>query len=312
MKSFKTYPYNEENIVCKHVRRNVMKFLIPLLLCLVFSQVSYAMELTIGLIPEQNVFKQMKRYEPMGEYIEEKTGMKVSFIILSRYGNIIERFSEEKMDGAFWGSFTGALAIKQLGIQPIARPQWSDGTSTYHGYIFVRRGGGIKGISDMKGKKIAFVEKATTAGYVFPLAYLRSYGVTDIEAFFAEHYYAGSHDAAVNAVLDEKVDIGCSKNTIFNLMAEKNNRVSSEIEILAQSPDVPSNGFAVRKGLAPETIRQLKEVLLGMHEDPKGKETLNVFGAAKFIETSAADYGPVFDLTEKAGIDLETYQYYNE
>jgi phosphonate transport system substrate-binding protein len=254
----------------------------------------------------------MKRYEPIGEYIEEKTGMKVSFIILSRYGNIIERFREEKMDGAFWGSFTGALAIKQLGIQPIARPQWSDGTSTYHGYIFVRRESGIREISDMRGKKIAFVEKATTAGYVFPLAYLRSHGITAIEAFFSEHYYAGSHDAAVNAVLDKQVDIGCAKNTIFNLMAEKDNRIGSEIEILARSPDVPSNGFAVRKGLPPENIRQLKEVLLGMHDDPKGKDILDKFGAAKFIETSRADYGPVFDLTEKAGIDLETYRYYNE
>jgi phosphonate transport system substrate-binding protein len=289
-----------------------MKSLMPLLFCLVFSQVSYAMELTIGLIPEQNVFKQMKRYEPVGEYIEEKTGMKVSFIILSRYGNIIERFREEKMDGAFWGSFTGALAIKQLGIQPIARPQWSDGTSTYHGYIFVRRESGIREVSDMRGKRIAFVEKATTAGYVFPLAHLSSHGVTAIETFFSEHYYAGSHDAAVNAVLNRQVDIGCAKNTIFNLMAEKDNRISSEIEILAQSPDVPSNGFAVRKGLPPENIRQLKEVLLGMHDDPKGKDILDRFGAAKFIETSRADYGPVFDLTEKAGIDLETYRYYNE
>ena len=33
---------------------------------------SYAEELTIGLIPEQNVFKQAERYKLLGEYIEKR------------------------------------------------------------------------------------------------------------------------------------------------------------------------------------------------------------------------------------------------
>ena len=51
---------------------------------------SHATELTIGLIPEQNVFNQVARYKPLGEYIEKKTGIKIKFTILSRYGNIEE------------------------------------------------------------------------------------------------------------------------------------------------------------------------------------------------------------------------------
>jgi phosphonate transport system substrate-binding protein len=104
-----------------------------------FSGLSHAAELKIGLIPEQNVFKQMKRYKPLGEYLEKKIGTKIKFIILSRYGNIIENFNKLELDGAFWGSFTGALAIKKLGIDHIARPVNLDGTSSYRGYIFVHK-----------------------------------------------------------------------------------------------------------------------------------------------------------------------------
>jgi phosphonate transport system substrate-binding protein len=289
-----------------------MRVIVALLIFLAFSGVSSASELTIGLIPEQNVFKQMKRYEPIGEYIEKKTGIKIRFTTLSRYGNIISSFETEKMDAAFWGSFTGGLAINQLGIVPIARPVWLDGTSTYHGYIFVRKESGIKNVADMKGKTIAFVDKATTAGYVFPMAYLKEHGVKDIDSYFKEYYFAGSHDATILAVLDNEVDIGCAKNTIFNAIADKDPRVNKDIVILARSPVVPSNGLAIRKGLDPEIQKKLLEVLLKMDSDPGGVETLRKFGAKRFIKTTVDDYRPIFDIAQKAGINLKKYQYINK
>ena len=65
-----------------------MRIIMGFILLLVFSVVLFAAELTIGLIPEQNVFKQMRRYKPMGEYIEKKSGIKIKFTILSQYGNM--------------------------------------------------------------------------------------------------------------------------------------------------------------------------------------------------------------------------------
>ena len=277
----------------------------------VLSGVSYADELIIGLIPEQNVFKQMERYEPIGKYIEKTVGLKVRFIILSRYGNIINSFTEEKMDGAFWGSFTGALAIKQLGIQPIARPEWPDGTSTYHGYIFVRKDSGIRSVADMKGKSIAFVERATMAGYMFPLAYLKENGVDDIDTYFKEYYFAGSHDSAVHEVYIGKADIGSAKNTIFNLVVDNDPSIKNELIILARSPVVPSNGLGLRSDLDPAVKRKLQNALLDMDKNPEGIKALELYGAARFISTSKDDYAPLFDLAEKAGIDMKKYRYIN-
>ena len=81
---------------------------------------AFGAELKIGLIPEQNVFKQTERYQPLGEYLTRKTGLKFRFTILPRYGNVIDRFRQESLDGAFFGSFVGALAIEKLGIVPHA------------------------------------------------------------------------------------------------------------------------------------------------------------------------------------------------
>jgi phosphonate transport system substrate-binding protein len=289
-----------------------MRVILSLLFVLMTASTAAATELIIGLIPEQNVFLQMKRYEPVGEYIRERIGVKIRFSILSRYGNIIDRFKSGNLNGAFWGSFTGALAIQQLGIEPMVRPLWLDGTSTYHGFVFVRKDSGIKGVGDMKGKTIAFVERATMAGYVFPMAYFRENGVGDMNTFFKEHYFAGSHDATITAVLDKKVDIGCAKNTIFDLVAERDPRVKEEIRILAESPKVPSNGLGMTPNLDPDVRKQLADTLLRMDETPAGRKVLAEFGAIRFLPTTKKDYAPLFDIAEKAGINLKEYEYVNE
>ena len=231
--------------------------------------------LLIGLIPEMNVFKQKERFKLLGQYLTKKTGVKVEFTILSRYGNIIERFRTEKMDGAFFGSFTGALAIQKLGVVPVARPVNLDNTSTYQGYLFVKKNSGIRRVQDLKGRKMAFVEKATTAGYIFPLAVLRENGITNLDGFFKEYFFTGSHDAAIKAVLNGKADGGAAKNTIYERVRREEPRVDRELVIIAESPRVPSNGLCVRKDLPPDVRNRLSNALLGLHGTRKANRSLS-------------------------------------
>ena len=267
--------------------------------------------LVIGLLPEMNVFKQRKRFEPLAAYLSERMGIEVRLTILSRYGNIIERIKADEIDAAFLGSFTGALAISQLGVIPLARPINMDGTSTYFGHIFVRKDSGIKNAADMKGKTLALVERATTAGYIFPLAWLKRQGADDIETYFSGHFFTGSHDGTIDAVLNNRADVGAAKNTIYDRMRESHPRVDKELVILANSPRVPSNGLCVRQDMDSKYKEQLQDLLLKLHKVPKGIEVLEKLGAKRFVETSREDYRPVLELTKEAGIDLDRYDYYN-
>ena len=280
------------------------------LLC--FSSSAVAQEkIIIGLLPEMNVFKQKQRFEPLAAYLSERMGITVKLSILSRYGNIIERIKEEELDGAFLGSFTGALAISQLGVVPLARPINKDGTSTYYGHIFVRKESNIKTAADMKGKTLALVERATTAGYVFPLAWFKRQGIEDINTYFSNHFFAGSHDAAIDAVLNNEADIGAAKNTIYERMQKLHPQIDKELVILKSSPRVPSNGLCVRAGLPEKHKKQFKTLLLNLHQDKKGIDVLDKLGAQRFVATSKEDYQPVLDLAAEAGINLKKYDYYN-
>jgi phosphonate transport system substrate-binding protein len=268
--------------------------------------------ITIGLIPERNIFKQLDRYEPLADYLSKRIGADIKLKILTRYGNIIDNFVSVGLDGAFFGSFSYALAHVKLGIEPLARPETVDGISTYHGLILVRKDGGIKTAQDMKGKVFAFVDRATTAGYLLPLAYFKENGIDDYQKFLGETYFAGTHEAAIYDLLNKKADICAAKNTIFNRLAARDQRLTTELLVLARSPDVPENGLAIRKGLDGEIKNELKKTLLSMDGDPEGIEILKKFGARKFIETTNDDYASVYKYVKEIGLNLSTYNYRNE
>jgi phosphonate transport system substrate-binding protein len=268
--------------------------------------------LVIGLIPEQNIFKQIERYTPLADYLAEHLGIKIELKILPRYGNIIHTFTSEGMDGAFLGSFTGALAYSKLGLDFIARPEDMNEISTYHGLIFVRKDSKIKNAADMKNKRFAFVDKATTAGYLLPLAYFKEHGIHDYKKYLKETYFTGTHEDVIYDVLDRKADIGAAKNTVFYRIANTDRRIRDELSVIEKSPEVPENGLAVRKDLDSAVKKKLKELLLNMHNDPSGDRVLQNFGARKFIETTVNDYDPVFNYAKKIGLDLATYDYIND
>ena len=266
-------------------------------------------DITIGLISEINIFEQAEKYNYLTEYLTKKTGRKIGTRIFLQYGDLLDNIKSLKIDGAFLGSFVGVLAHNNHNLEPIARPVNKDGSNTYRGLILVRKDSGIISVKDMQGKTIAFVDKAATAGYISPLAYLKENGIADINEFFKEYYFAGSYDIIADDVLNRRVDIGAIKNTVYDRMSNENPRIKEELIILAESKRVSSNGFFVNNNLDIILKNKLKEILLNMDKDREGINVLEKIGARKFIETSYSDYKVVLDIAGRAGIDINSYNY---
>jgi phosphonate transport system substrate-binding protein len=164
----------------------------------------------------------------------------------------------------------------------------------------------------MKGKRFAYVDKATTAGYLFPQEYMHQHGISNCEGYLKECYFAGTHEDTIEDVLNRKADIGAAKNTVFYRLAESDPRIRKELVVLARSLDVPENGIALRMDIDESIRSRLKETLLSMHQDPDGKRVLEQFRAQKFIETTNRDYDVVVTYAKSIGLDLATYDYIND
>jgi phosphonate transport system substrate-binding protein len=263
--------------------------------------------LRLLLVPEKNTFEQRRRYKYITDYLSQKMEMNVVVEIMANYGEISTAFQEGRADAGFFGSFSYVLTHAKAGIEPIARPVWLNGNSTYRGYIFVRKDSGIETVKDMKNKNLVLVDRVTTAGYIFQRYYFKFYGITNLEDYFSRISFARSHDAAAWAVYTGEADIGGAKNHIFNSLQEEYPDFKEQMMILAESPEVPSNGLAVRKDLNPAIKLRLKILLLTLHETAKGQEVLKNFKALKFVKTTNNDYEVLYNMVKELGIDLYDY-----
>jgi phosphonate transport system substrate-binding protein len=268
--------------------------------------------ITVGLPPDQNIFHQVERYQPLADYLSAKTGATVRLKVIPSYGNVVDNIVSTGVDAAFLGSFAYILAHTELGVEVLARPESLDGISTYHGLIFVRKDSGIKTIKDMKGKSFAFVDKETTAGYLLPVAYFKTRGIKNYRTYLKEVYFTGTHEDGIYYVLNKKADIGAAKNTVFERLAVSDSRINNELMILESSPDVPENGLAVRRDLNSALKEKLKQSMLNMAQDAEGQKVLKQFGARKFIETRDEDYEPVYKYARKINLDLRAFDSVNE
>ncbi|MHB8791443.1 MAG: phosphate/phosphite/phosphonate ABC transporter substrate-binding protein [Desulfobulbaceae bacterium] len=261
----------------------------------------------IGISPEQNIFRQRDRHEPLAAYLSEKLGIKIELRMAGSYGSLIGNMQSGEVDAVFLGSYAGAVAQKKLEAQPLARIQYPDGISTYRGVIFTRKESGIAGAQEMKDKTFVFVDRTTTAGWLFPLHFFKENGIDDPATWLGESYYAGTHEDAILDVVNKKADIGAAKDTIFARIAASDKRVADQLTILDTSPPVPANTILVRRDVEASLKKKLRETLLAMHLDKEGKQALEKLGAAKFVATSEEDYEPVFAYAEEVGVDISTY-----
>lgn len=267
------------------------------------------LEMLIGLIPEQNIFIQMEKYMPLAEYLSNRLGKEIKLTILSKYGDVIDRFYSRGMDGAFLGELTAVIAYEKLGVRPIATMINLDDSDRVRGHIIARRDSGIHSINDMKGRVAAFVDKASVTGYLFPLAYLKKNGIDDPENFFSEIFFTGSNDASVFAVLDGRADIGCVNNRVLRDIIANDAMIGKELAIIATSDEMPNTTLCVNRNLAPDDQKAIRKILVDIENDEKGKEVMKVFGARGFREATIKDFAPVYALLKEIRINVKRYNY---
>jgi phosphonate transport system substrate-binding protein len=226
---------------------------------------------------------------------------------LFRHGDIIEDFRKNKLDGAFFGGLTGALAVSHLNIEPIVRLQISDSFASSKGLLIVRKNSNIKHLSETRNTRMAFVDRATTAGYLLPLVYLAEHGIDNYSDWFSSFYFSGTYEDAVLEVLNGHADIGATKNTVFYGMAANNPRITEELTVLALLPNVPEITLGLRSDLPRGIKTFIKEALLTMHETTEGRTILANLGARSFVTAQADDYQAVRDYAASINLDLSKH-----
>ncbi len=254
--------------------------------------------LRVGLIPERDILEQKKRYLALANYISSRLGVDVQLVTARTYGQVLADLQSGEIDAAFLGSFVTVLAVDRVGAEILAKPRLLSGRSTYRGVIFVADASPARTTQDLAKSSVAIV-RTTTGGNLFLISEMSRLGMFSDPAISPRLMWVGTHDDVIGEVLAGRADAGAVKDVRLDEYLAGHPEV--RVRRLAQSAEVPENAFAVRADLPDAEKARLKQILLGMSDDPSGAKVLQEFGASAFVACHQEEYDAVFDMIDQLG-----------
>ncbi len=267
--------------------------------------------LKMGLIPADDAEEMLRSYEPVKEYLSEKLGIPVEIQVTSDYTAAIEAMRAKHIDMAWFGPFSYIIAANVAGAEAIVNGvRRSDGKADYHSIIVARADSGIKTLIDLKGKKFAFVDPASTSGNLIPRKMLIENGI-DPDNDFEISYYAGTHNAVEYAVANGKVDAGADSDNSYDRMVAAG-EIDPEVNIIIyKSPPIPGSPIVVRGDLPAELKQRIQNALISM--DEQTIDQVDGWGdIASYQKVSDSDYDIIRETAKTLGMDVTSAEAANK
>src|SRR2546425_10233182 len=250
--------------------------------------------LHLVLTPSQKPTDLLATGEEFGKVLARLTGMPVRVTVASDYAAVIEALRNRTADLAFVPPGGYVLASREAKAVIVAKNVWH-GKSSFTSRIYVRRESGLKTLEELRDKTMAFIDPASSSGYIYPMVLLIQRGLVknrDPKTFFREVVFAGAHDAGMRALLNSHVDAIAS----FDLAREQYLKDTAERErivVVAETPEIPEAGIAARDGLDPAVLTRVRTALLSIKAPAHADLLKRLYEIDGFAPAEDRDYDPV-------------------
>ncbi len=198
----------------------------------------------------------------------EALGREVGLHRAADYRGLLAGLEHGVVDVTWLPPFVAARALRAKLVEPVAMVV-RDGDASYRSALVARAGSSIRGLSDLRDLRVAWVDRESASGYGILRAALVAAGVQLTHAFATETFLR-SHAAVARAVLQGQVDVGatCAHLTPDGVRYARSPLTgdtgisSAELQAVFDGGPVPADLFAVRAGLPAAIAQTLERALL--------------------------------------------------
>ena len=198
---------------------------------------------------------------------EKLTGFDIETIKVTDYNAAVEAMRAGRADIAWYGGKTYIKAAEIADAEAFAagvRPGEKD--AGYFAYFVVKKDSEIKKFSDVKGKVLSLNSIGSTSGDLIPQVELAKINLsTTNENHFENVFYAGSHDACLLAVLNNKSDVCGMSSRNFEARLADNTFKKEQVRIIHKSDRVPPPPLAYSKRISFEDRKKIKKAVMEAH-----------------------------------------------
>ncbi|BBT16702.1 putative selenate ABC transporter substrate-binding protein [Metapseudomonas otitidis] len=249
--------------------------------------VQAAETLRVSAIPDEAPTELLRKFKPLGAYLEQQLGMKVQFVPVADYPAVVEALATDRLDLAWLGGFTFVQVRLKTGnaIPLVQREQDAQFTSK-----FITADPEVKSLADLKGKSFAFGSVSSTSGSLMPRFFMLKDGIKP-ETYFSRVAYSGAHDATVAWVQAGKVDGGVLNASVWEKLVAAGKVDTAKVRVLSTTPTYYDYNWTVRGTLDPALAEKIKAAFLALDPaNPEHKAILDLQAASRFIETQPENY----------------------
>jgi len=263
----------------------------------VFAQAADVLK--VSAIPDEAPTELLRKFKPLGAYLEQELGMKVEFVPVADYAAVVEALAANRIDMAWLGGFTFVQARLKTGnaLPLVQREQDAEFTSK-----FITSDPAVKSLQDLKGRTFAFGSVSSTSGSLMPRYFMLQDGIKP-EDFFSRVAYSGAHDATVAWVQAGKADGGVLNASVWQKLVDSKKVDTDKVRVIATTPTYYDYNWTVRGNLDAALQEKIKTAFLALDPTrPEHKAILDLQAASRFIETQPANYAGIEEAARAAGL----------
>lgn len=254
----------------------------------------------LGFIPGEGAADLRLKVDDLAKMIGKKTGIEVLPYVGSSYSDLIEKIVQKKVDVAFLSALSFVEAESQVGLKVLLKKVWEKGF--YYSVILSDARSPIRTLKDLKGKRLAFVDKKSASGYLYPLVAINKSGLR-VPEDFKSVIFSGSHDQSVSALKAKAVDaIAVFSNDPKGKDSAwtQHKGALKDVRAVWGSAAIPNDPLCVRNDFYetnPKLTHDFMFGLIELNEDPQlGVEFRRLLGTKSLMTATSGQYEPVREM----------------
>jgi phosphonate transport system substrate-binding protein len=256
--------------------------------------------LRVSAIPDEAPTELLRKFKPLGEYLEKRLEMTVQFTPVADYAATVEALAAKSVDLVWYGGFTHVQARLRTGCALPLVMRHED--LKFKSYFIANPSTGAKGLADLKGKSFSFGSVSSTSGHLMPRYFLLENGI-EPERDFARVAFSGAHDATAKAVEGGRVDAGAVNYGVYDKMVGERKLDPAKAPIVWTTPEYADYNWTVRCDLDEPVRNKIAEAFLALDpKDPDHKAILDLQRASGYVRAKPEMFEGIERAARSAGL----------
>ncbi|WP_334072381.1 MULTISPECIES: phosphate/phosphite/phosphonate ABC transporter substrate-binding protein [Paenibacillus] len=266
-------------------------------------------KLTVQFVPSQNADTLEAKAKPLEKLLSDKIGIPVEVSVSTDYNVIVEAMASKQVDVGFLpptayvlakekGAAEVILQAQRYGVKDETGEPTDELVDFYKAMIIVKKDSPIQSVADLKGKKIAYQNVTSSAGYVWPAASLMDAGLDPLKD--VEPITVKGHDQAVLAVLNGDVDAAAIFQDARNIVKGDYPKVFEDTRVLTYTEKIPNDTISVRSDMSKEWIEKLQNAFIEIGKSEGGHKIISeIYTHEGYVKSQDSNFDVVRQYGEK-------------